>query len=197
MCLFIFVSLTTTPRAAGEPHAARAPHEHRRGCGARRRARRLSTRRRPEALSPRAGGPGWDRRSGACTPARGPRAAWGRPRPGTARAPTRGAAPAWPRTVCGPGEVARPQRITGASRGTRQPSGDSASRRVWGRHRGSVPGQGNQDRTRGESWTTPGPTRRKKTPKAALRGHRSLDNRGPHTGSARGVFLALRFPEHF
>jgi len=108
-----------------------------------------------------------------------------RRRPGTARAPIRCAAPAWPRAVCGSGEVARPQRITGASRGTRQPSGDSASRRVWGRHRGSVPGQGNQDRTRGESLTTPGPTRRKKTPKAALRGHRSLDNRGPHKGSAR------------
>ncbi len=45
---------------------------------------------------------------------------------------------------------------------TRHHYGDRASIRVWCRHRVSVPGQGNQVRTRCERLTTPGPTRRKK-----------------------------------
>src|SRR2546428_11549227 len=70
---------------------------------------------------------------------------------------------------------------------TRHHYGDRASIRVWCRHRVSVPGQGNQVRTRCERLTTPGPTRRKKSTKSARRGSLSLDNRGPHKGSARGL----------
>ena len=49
----------------------------------------------------------------------------------------------------------------------------------------AAPAERNQVRTRCQRMTTPGPTRRKKREKSAPRGRLSLDNGGPHKGSAR------------
>src|SRR5262249_48178375 len=49
----------------------------------------------------------------------------------------------------------------------------------------AAPAERNQVRTRCQRMTAPGPTRRKKSTKSAPRGSLSLDNGGPHKGSAR------------
>jgi hypothetical protein len=64
--------------------------------------------------------------------------------------------------------VSRPQRILETSLGQRQRQGDSASRRVWGRHVLSASRYGNDVSTRGQIVTTLALMKRKNAKKPLL-----------------------------
>ena len=89
----------------------------------------------------------------------------------------------WRRTVGGDSHVARPQTPLG-SLGHRRLDGDRASIRVWRSHVQSALAYGNHVGTRGQRPTTPGRITRKTGETSAPRGCVSLDNWGPHKGSA-------------